>query len=823
MSDLPRNLPHFYLQGTASADSYSRPGGGGSPVPLERDRISHANHLASRLQSAVQEAEQQGTRRRQDLTYGTPGFYLEFQVHKEELKEITLDNRTKHIELRAVRQSDTDVQTVHATVFVPDGAADHFLKKINDYRDEDSKKGNPKNQTLITRIEEIRLGAVRSLFTDLKELYPASNQMIWWEVWLISGSRDDFQAIARKLDFQVKDHTLSFPEREIVLALTDISTLAIIVNNTNVIAELRVAKDNPSFYFEEVDALGQAEWVEALKKQLFFPTTDQIAVSILDSGANRTHLLLEKSLDSKDLHTCNPTWGVGDNPGCGHGTAMAGLVLYGDLQDALTSSNPIELSYQLESVKILPPQGQNDPELYGAITQEAVARVEIQAPHRKRVFCMAVTNEGTNQGSPSSWSAAIDKLCFGEVDIRRLMILPVGNIRDDILLEQYIDRNDTEAAENPSQAWNALVVGAYTEKVNIVSPRYRHYQAISPGGDLCPRSRTSNLWHSQWPIRPDVVFEGGNLGTDGKSPGVDIDDLRLLTTYYKPAMRQFHLLGDTSAATALATRMGAQILSKYPGYSPETIRALIVHSARWTPSMLARLPKKITQAQKRSLLLARYGYGVPSLARAMKCAKNDLTMIMADYLQPYQQKEDKSIKTYQMNLHQLPWPKAVLEKLGEAEVELHVTLSYFVQPNPGERGWTRRHSYASHGLRFSVKNALESLDNFKKRINQEAREAEENLTSSGSDAGWFLGMKLRDRGSLHSDVWRGTAADLATKDALGIYPVSGWWKEKPNLGCWDKPANYTLIVSIRVSNAAIDLYTPVENLVKQTVSIDTEI
>jgi Subtilase family len=219
----------------------------------------------------------------------------------------------------------------------------------------------------------------------------------------------------------------------------------------------------------EDDAIGQAEWVEELKQQLFFPTTDRIAASILDSGANRTHSLLEKSLDSNDLHTCNPTWGVGDNPGCGHGTAMAGLVLYGDLQDALTSSNPIELSYQLESVKILPPQGQNDPELYGAITQEAVARVEIQAPHRKRVFCMAVTNGGQNVGYPSSWSAAIDQLCFGEVEIRRLMILPVGNIRDDILLEQYIDRNDTEAAENPSQAWNALVVGAYTEKVNIVS------------------------------------------------------------------------------------------------------------------------------------------------------------------------------------------------------------------------------------------------------------------------------------------------------------------------------------------------------------------
>jgi hypothetical protein len=823
MSNPFQNLPHLYLEGTSSVTSYTRPKSGGSrSAPPERDRFAHATRLANSLKIALQNANEDRTLRRKDLASGEPGFYLEFQVIKEELKELSLDNRTKNIELRAVRLSETDENVVHATVFVPDKAADHFLKKIEEYQEKDTDKGKPKNQPLIARLEEIRLGAVRSLFTDQKELYPNPEQIIWWEVWLKSDRRNHFQEIARKLDFAVKDHTLSFPEREIVLALTNISTLATIVRNTDAIAELRIAKDNPSFFFEEVDALDQVDWVNDLKTKLFFPTTDEITACLLDSGCNRTHKLLEKSLASNDMHTYNPVWGVSDNPRCGHGTRMAGIVLYGDLVEALASSAAIELSYQLESVKILPPQGQNDPDLYGAITKEAVARVEIQAPHRKRVFCMAVTSEGHNVGYPSSWSAAIDQLCFGEDETapRRLMILPVGNIRDDILPDQYLDRNDTEAAENPSQTWNALVVGAYTNKVNIVSTNYRHYQAIAPGGDLSPRSRTSTLWHSPWAIRPDVVFEGGNLASDGVLPGIDIDDLGLLTTYYQPMRRQFDILSDTSAATALATRMSAQILSAHPNYQPETIRALIVHSARWTPSMENRLPKNATQRQKHSCLLARYGYGVPSLARALQSANNDLTMIMEDHLQPFRKKETKNeIKTHQMNLHQLPWPKAELEKLGEAEVELRITLSYFIEPNPGERGWTRRHSYASHGLRFSVKNALETTETFGKRINQEAREAEESLTSSGSDAGWLLGSKLRDRGSLHSDVWYGTAADLATKDAIGIYPVTGWWKEKPGLERWDNLAFYTLIVSIRVPNGT-DIYTPVKNIVKQTVEIE---
>ena len=64
-----------------------------------------------------------------------------------------------------------------------------------------------------------------------------------------------------------------------------------------------------------------------------------------------------------------------------------------------------------------------------------------------------------------------------------------------------------------------------------------------------------------------------------------------------------------------------------------------------------------------------------------------------------------------MNLHEFPWPRTELEQLGETEVELRVTLSYYIEPNPGERGWLRRHRYASHALRFAVKRELESLRN----------------------------------------------------------------------------------------------------------------
>ena len=99
----------------------------------------------------------------------------------------------------------------------------------------------------------------------------------------------------------------------------------------------------------------------------------------------------------------------------------------------------------------------------------------------------------------------------------------------------------------------------------------------------------------------------------------------------------------------------------------------MVHSAEWTPTMQRRFSTALTQVQKRSLL-RRYGYGVPSLERALKSANNDLTLIIEDQVKPFIL-EGNDIKTGDMNFHKLPWPTEKLQELGEAEVKLKVTLS----------------------------------------------------------------------------------------------------------------------------------------------------
>jgi hypothetical protein len=218
--------------------------------------------------------------------------------------------------------------------------------------------------------------------------------------------------------------------------------------------------------------------------------------------------------------------------------------------------------------------------------------------------------------------------------------------------------------------------------------------------------------------------------------------------------------------------------------------------------------------------LLRYcGFGIPNYELALWSAQNSVTLVAQDFLQPFDKRGSRYV-TCDLNLHEIPWPSEVLRELGETPVEMRVTLSYFIEPNPARRGWGRKYSYASHGLRFDVKRPLESYDDFRSRINRSARDEESGRTpESPSDSEWLIGPQLRKLGSIHSDTWGGTAAELAARGYIAVYPVIGWWRDNPKHGRWNKQARYSLIVTIRSPETEVELYTAVQNIIQQPVEI----
>ena len=170
-----------------------------------------------------------------------------------------------------------------------------------------------------------------------------------------------------------------------------------------------------------------------------------------------------------------------------------------------------------------------------------------------------------------------------------------------------------------------------------------------------------------------------------------------------------------------------------------------------------------------------------------------------------------------------------LNELFDKKLNLRITLSYFVEPNPSERPPKTKYSYASHDLRFKFQRTGESAEEFLERINAdlasgglEGEEQDGSQVKRGGD-NWMLGPETRDRGSVISDVWTGTAADLSDQNTIAVVPQGGWWKHRLNFPNKELPRHakkvrFSLILSLE-SEEDIDIYTPIMQKIKTPVTI----
>lgn len=219
-------------------------------------------------------------------------------------------------------------------------------------------------------------------------------------------------------------------------------------------------------------------------------------------------------------------------------------------------------------------------------------------------------------------------------------------------------------------------------------------------------------------------------------------------------------------------------------------------------------------------LLRVCGYGVPNLSKAITCKTNLLTLISENEIQPFIRDGSRYI-TNEMHLHKLPWPTEVLLNLGETRVTLRITLSYFIEPGPGEIGWKDKYRYASYALRFDLNKPGESESMFIHRLSAATREDDEQSNFDSGSERWTIGKNNCKKGSIHSDYLKATAADLAATNLIGIYPASGWWRERPWQNRWDRKARYSLIVSIQTPEETMDVYTPIA--IKLNIPIEVQI
>lgn len=355
------------------------------------------------------------------------------------------------------------------------------------------------------------------------------------------------------------------------------------------------------------------------------PAPNAPAVCVIDSGIQEGHVLLEPAIDKSTSRCFLPNTAETDVadyvPSGGHGTRVAGAVLYAD---DIRDQGIVEHEAWVQNARVLNDQCRLPEEVLPPALIRDVVQHYHNGPRQTRIF-----NHSINADAPcrrkhmSAWAAEIDRLC-NEHDI--LIIQSIGNLRPshpapktgvaELLTSgkaypSYLSEECCRLA-NPAQSLQALTVGSVAYSA-FEQEDWRSFASRSGEPSAFTRSGLG-IWDS---IKPEVVEFGGDfLRTPGDAPSVTAPGhakdcyppLVRSTLHGGPAFDRDDV--GTSYAAPKVTRIAARLQSVLPEESCLLYRALIVQSARW-PEWAKGLSK-----EESSLLMARIGYGLPEIERA---------------------------------------------------------------------------------------------------------------------------------------------------------------------------------------------------------------
>lgn len=789
---------HIYLgKEFAETISFTPKGqGGGEKTLPDRNVSEHAAWLREKYSESIASAEETIRNRRGEGLPSADGVYLDIAIRGEMLPLDRLDKGGAH--LLTVGETQDDI--TNATIFLPLEKKEWLNKKLDQYERPVAEGNKPANQALVNAMDGVSLSKVKSLFPNVheyEELLPNTSRL--FEIWIdevnpekLNVIRSDMERIGLSI---VGDNVITFESVTVILVRALKESIEDIPYSLDAVEAVKLYH-NPAEMTEEDE--DQRDWTQLISENVSVNLgEDPVIVGLLDKGVNNGHQLLSPFLP--DDRRASVVDGVGVGHEGFHGTCMAGLIEYGDLSKYQIGEGAAEVNHALASVKLLSDNHANNPSLYGLLTNRAI---EVAETFEGKIICMAVTeDEERNDGTPTSWSAAIDNALYNHGACDRMMLVSAGNTDYNMLDEDnYLNTLDNSSMQSPTQAVNAIAVGAYTELT--VSNR-EGWTAIAPPQGMSPMTRTSVMWRGKNP-KPDIVMEGGNAAHHEILGNAELQEISLVSTNHEIPQRPLRLFNQTSAATALAARLAARIKSANPNLSMLSVRALIIHSAEWTDEM-KRLGDSATTRMKYC------GYGVPQENKALASDATNTTFVFENELIPYN--EDGTYK--EMHFYELPWPKELLEQMDAENVRMKVTLSYYIEPSPGFKSKYNKYRYASSALAFDVKTSLETREQFIARNNQRQKVADRSQNDSNR---WHIGIMIRSIGTVQSDWFECSARELAECGQIGVFPGNGWWKYRKITNI-DNKIKYSLVVSIESSET--EIYDEVLTVVNNRIAISS--
>jgi hypothetical protein len=516
------------------------------------------------------------------------------------------------------------------------------------------------------------------------------------------------------------------------------------------------------------------------------PPADAPGIAVLDSGLATAHPILAPAIGDAQSFVA----GLNAQDQHGHGTQVAGIALYGDVEAGLRDRSFVP-AFRLFSGRVLDAANANET---GFIENHVDAAVRyFHGSYGCRVFNLSYgdVRKPYRGRHVRGLAVTLDTLTR---ELGVLFVVPSGNftgtdaVPGDWRAEypRYLLSNDA-ALIDPAPALNALTVGSLARwDATFNAQRYQNdisEQPIARRNQPSPFTRTGPSVGGA--IKPELIDYGGNWAVNVQT----VNRWRVRqglgeasTCKDFAAGRPFAEDSGTSFAAPHIAHLAARIVAAHPEADHNLLRALLVAHARWPEAAESLLSDKHE-------LLRVCGYGKVEEVALERSTEQDVTLIAGD-----------AIPDRHHHFYEIPLPEELMAGRQRTR-EITVALAH----SPAVR--TTRVSYKSCDMEFRAVWA-DDIARVIRMFNATTSREEYQRISEAQNA--RIGPRNRGPGTVQVDTWvlrRVTAQRRNQRLFIVVTRIDEAWGRDLTLTA--EPYSLTVVLRDR-ENAEARIYSQIQ-------------
>ncbi len=632
---MARDLEHFELPKWKQTFPRRRRGGGGSP---KRDKQAHGSQLILQADQVANDLQ----RRTQDAPWGiNPKLIFKLELHSEGNLD---ENQLRQLGLRLLAR-DPD----RAIVVFPDEATLRELRcHLHEYAGLVSGGHSYSYLASIETITELTPSDRTGIRLQEEPLTSEETASLDIELWH-GGNRDEcydrideIKSFLRKEGLEVTDSWVG-DSLCLLRAKVNSSVLETLLN-IDYVKEID-RRPVPTF---EMLAVSSADFSQIEPDKLL--TEELTGVLVIDSGVMQGHPLLRHAIGDAQVFPDRLRRRIkggaedGDEITGGHGTAVAGIAVYNDVGECI-STRTFRASARLFSARITDDQNEYDEdELVEHQLEEAVKYFLSNYPSIKviNISLGSAKLVYSDERYQFRFAAAIDELAYRYRDQEVVFVVSTGNywpedLKDEEILQRYPNYLLSSSARiiDPATSAIAITVGglSYGEGKHLGRLTTNGTERLIAGERSWPSPFTRRGWGMNGAIKPELVdfagdmrFERGRIPNNPAYAGLPTT----AKTFAPPDGKWFRTVSGTSFAAPRVANIAARLFSEFPNASSNLIRALIADSARIPSSRPPYFQNKDPWDEE---VLRIYGYGQPDFTRARWSSQNEVLLLVDDSIE----------------------------------------------------------------------------------------------------------------------------------------------------------------------------------------------